>query len=1747
MPLPRAVRTLLSLAVLLALRTLPAAAPAPLAAQCQVISGCESGGVGPAGIEPDTGSWSAAAATMQVVVNLTWCRPGDLLSVTLDGQSVMPGFVQSQGSLDCAEPSTASGAVTLTPGPHALTVQILHNGEILTTTAFYTYTQTGLPPGGGAVVQVTPDAQPVTRGAAQRATERFTVANAGSASAALSLGRTCAGAGVTGCTLSHAALTVPGGGIVSIGVNYTTGGAGTAGTVALVAWKTGDSATVNDAGSRQVSVIAAPVAGLVGDPAVTTAIDRSACLMLPAGLGGVYECGDLRLAHGLPATRILNRGFAPTLLYNSQHAYPYPVVSAEVPAPSGAPTVVLVSLTVSGVTRTREYAPWASGSMRLGIGFDATGLATGFYAYTLRVDARYANGTTAQLYPASGVASGTMPIVNRSGSRFGRGWWMAGVEEVKSIGDGTLMWIGGDGSTLRYVPVPTQAGRWTPEPYAGTDTIVQLPSDTARFARVLTGGDTVYFDAQGRHRRTANRRGHVTRFEWTADALTRMHLPRGQAFNPGTYYALEYANPYGMLSRVLAPGIGASRIVTFQNTDGRVTGISGPDTTGVLFSYVDATPRVTGGRDRRQVWTSWRYDQGSRLKRAVAGVGTPDSAVYAYSAQESRPLTAAPLHLVYTAFDGPRPDTDVNDRTYFWVDRRGAPVEVKDALGYVTRLYREDPLWPGQVTRVRYPNGREVTSTLDEAGRLSSTTDWATSVGGRFATTLYEWDARCGGVSRVTLPEGEVTSRGYDAQCRPEWSQVGADAARRVTFGYKALSDASAPGLPASVTEPGGHTSTFGYDANGNLRFTTTPGNDTTTFVNDAIGRVRITRTPIKRAQNLFQTDSVVYDVRDRVIRADSYGPRMVVDALVTADSQRVVVETDYDEEGLARSVSRRTQPDTTGIGTLVTRWKHDALGRVTAEIAADTTPATWDDNPRDTTVYNPAGLPVWTRTRRGDVLSSRYDAMGRPLWRHHTEVVYDSTSRGIPSRQRISSCLPSNTPAEHVYPLYPTDPGACTLRIAADSSVFAYDTMGNLRRAANGAATVRRGYLANGLLAADTLEIRTMTGGVSARAPYVLAYEYDLNGRRTALGHPGAIAPVANAVTRYAYDPVTGALASVTDPLGNLFSYRYDARGQLDTVALPGGMRQTYDYDGSGRLSLYRASIPTVASGQLLSDVTFQYDERGKMLESNDAGLGKEVMSARYSGLGHLVRSAYSSSGTVLFNVARVNQTTSLMSYDPLGNGYHTDNVTGGQSPDQNSLSNRWNSSAYQPLTGRLQINWDQTSNTEFRYDPAGNTVFEMNWVPGANFNGRDRVSYYGGDGKLRVVDARARTSSSEESATWEEYRYDALGRRVQVLAREWCTGARIECNHATVRRTVWDGDQALYEIRMVESEGDSDGTPSVQPIGLNKFNLNASLGRVLLTHGPGIDQPLSAIRMGYGDYHTNGYRSWPTFSAVPLWNQRGQAPFIAFGAGGNASVGMTVPGSRTFCPSAYTDGRCLGTQWLLAWDAYGARKNGTLRNYNLAQVWLGSAMEDQQDASGLLYRRNRYYDPATGRFTQEDPIGLEGGLNLYGFANGDPVTYSDPYGLYVKYQDEKSRAIMNKLRAKSALIDADLDAMEASTDVFIYRRGGLYNSPGTLWPPSRDKFGRMVHAVQIDPWNVKRFGRDSVIRKRGGISEEIVYAHETHSHAGPLARKEGTCDDLAGNHSADTCGVRKEQEWRKEQGLPERGYRGPGKPFYK
>jgi hypothetical protein len=51
----------------------------------------------------------------------------------------------------------------------------------------------------------------------------------------------------------------------------------------------------------------------------------------------------------------------------------------------------------------------------------------------------------------------------------------------------------------------------------------------------------------------------------------------------------------------------------------------------------------------------------------------------------------------------------------------------------------------------------------------------------------------------------------------------------------------------------------------------------------------------------------------------------------------------------------------------------------------------------------------------------------------------------------------------------------------------------------------------------------------------------------------------------------------------------------------------------------------------------------------------------------------------------------------------------------------------------------------------------------------------------------------------------------------------------------------------------------------------------------------------------------------------------------------------------------------------------------------------------NSLYYVRARWYDPQIHRFLSEDPIGLNGGINLYSFADNNPINNSDPSGMMI------------------------------------------------------------------------------------------------------------------------------------------------------
>ncbi|WP_404465222.1 RHS domain-containing protein [Vreelandella aquamarina] len=83
--------------------------------------------------------------------------------------------------------------------------------------------------------------------------------------------------------------------------------------------------------------------------------------------------------------------------------------------------------------------------------------------------------------------------------------------------------------------------------------------------------------------------------------------------------------------------------------------------------------------------------------------------------------------------------------------------------------------------------------------------------------------------------------------------------------------------------------------------------------------------------------------------------------------------------------------------------------------------------------------------------------------------------------------------------------------------------------------------------------------------------------------------------------------------------------------------------------------------------------------------------------------------------------------------------------------------------------------------------------------------------------------------------------------------------------------------------------------------------------------------------------------------------------------------------------------TAWQAQPDDWAATQNE--RGHTTQPIRFQGQWHDKE--SGLYYNRHRYYDPQQGRYISQDPIGLKGGTNLYGYALGSPTINIDPTGL--------------------------------------------------------------------------------------------------------------------------------------------------------
>lgn len=91
----------------------------------------------------------------------------------------------------------------------------------------------------------------------------------------------------------------------------------------------------------------------------------------------------------------------------------------------------------------------------------------------------------------------------------------------------------------------------------------------------------------------------------------------------------------------------------------------------------------------------------------------------------------------------------------------------------------------------------------------------------------------------------------------------------------------------------------------------------------------------------------------------------------------------------------------------------------------------------------------------------------------------------------------------------------------------------------------------------------------------------------------------------------------------------------------------------------------------------------------------------------------------------------------------------------------------------------------------------------------------------------------------------------------------------------------------------------------------------------------------------------------------------------------------------------------------------------------------------SGLAYNWHRSYDAGVGRYTQSDPIGLQGGINTYAYVENQPTKYSDPTGLYIP-------GVHNSL----AYTQAQGTCLEKRATDLGNMTGGVDREPGSQLP---------------------------------------------------------------------------------------------------
>ncbi len=1118
----------------------------------------------------------------------------------------------------------------------------------------------------------------------------------------------------------------------------------------------------------------------------------------------------------------------------------------------------------------------------------------------------------------------------------------------------------------RYVQYTYTSGRLTAFRDAAGGTTAYGYDAGGRLATVTDPNghldvENTYDPVSGRVTKQTDALGKITQYAWNAtyqeatvtdpDGVVTWHGYRNNVLvysQNGNFDLTEYRYDSRLRLATVIDPLG-NRFPLSYDANGNVTGRPAPATLGWAEADThDGQNNLTSHRDGRSNTTTLTYDSyGGVLTEtdrennvtiytynsfglvATRKDALEKTTVYGYDAQGNLTSETTPLGRITThTYDG-------TGRRTSTVDPRGN-VTGADPDTFRTR-FGYDGL--DRVTSTTDPLQHVRTSTYDPAGNLKTTVD------AELKTTTYDYDLADhlvtvtdrrgkatttvwtpgGRRKSVTTPTGDLTTYAYDAAGR--------------------LRTVTAPRGNATGAVPADHTTTYGYDWNGNRVRESHPypggGTAVTTTTYDELNR------PVTVTDPLGRVTKTEYDPQGNVTaEVDGLGRRTTHTydkedrRTSTRDPRGKVTGFGYDKVG-------RNLSETTPLG-FKTTWGYDADGRLGSTV-----------DPRGNVA---GGTPATYTTRYG------YDVAGNRL--SVTDPLTNVTRYTYDAANNVASTTDANTKVTRYR--YDSEDRVTWVRgpdasTDAQASTYTYDAEGNLlTRTDPLSRTTTSTY-------DDSGRLQSVTDGLNRTE----TYGYDPDGNRTTVvtargtgaGQPGGAPTQAAGTITDTYD-ILGRRTARSLGTGPSHTWGYNSANQRTSSTDAGGT-ETREYNDAGQLK-------AVVRGTDRIDYTFD--------------TGGNLQTRRWNGVTATltydddtrVAAVAAEGGTTTFgyDVAGNLTTTTL----PATNGY-TETRT---FDPAGRISRVATTRATAPPALTLAA-YDLT------FDPVGNPTQVV-----ANRPGTTRTDTYTYDAANRVTAQCYDTATCTGATTAIRYAYNLAGDRTT----ETRTGVTAP---GTTTYTYDGAAQLTSTTGAVAATYTYDRDGNQLTAGADTFTYDladrttsATVGGTTTTYTHDADGNRATSATGGT---TTSYR-WDLSGSLPMLavEKTGTTARSFRYDPESGPLSMTVTGAGThFLTSDWlgsvSDMTAVGgtREYAYTYEPFGAGPDPAPLTPSAPANPIRFTGEYRDARSGLYNLRARQYAPGLGRFTSVDPVAApltDPAVGPYVYAADRATVWTDPTG---------------------------------------------------------------------------------------------------------------------------------------------------------